>query len=110
MEFGPRALGARSILADPRPADMQRRLNFKTKQRESFRPFAPAVRAEDAAEWFDIGESSPYMLLVADVARKQRLAASETDVRPGLDGAKPPRSTIPAVTHVDLSARLQTVH
>jgi carbamoyltransferase len=93
MEFGPRALGNRSILADPRNPDTQTTLNLKVKYRESFRPFAPAVLAEDAADWFELDRPSPYMLLVA-----------------GLDKLKMPRSEIPAVTHVDLSARVQTVH
>jgi carbamoyltransferase len=96
MEFGPRALGARSILGDARDPAMQSVLNLKVKRRESFRPFAPAVLAEDAGEWFDLEVPSPYMLLVAKVAARQRR-----------DGT---RSTIPAVTHVDHSARIQTVH
>jgi carbamoyltransferase len=111
MEFGPRALGNRSILADPRSTDMQRTLNLKVKYRESFRPFAPAVLAEDAAAWFELDRSSPYMLLVADVARAHRIALNADDGRlSGLDKLKAPRSDIPAVTHVDYSARVQTVH
>jgi carbamoyltransferase len=111
MEFGPRALGARSILADPRSADMQTRLNVKTKYRESFRPFAPAICYEDAPRWFELNEPSPYMLLVADVVDAQRIAMTEDEkALSGLDKLKVARSTIPAVTHVDYSARLQTVH
>jgi carbamoyltransferase len=110
MEFGPRALGARSILADPRSPDMQRTLNLKVKHRESFRPFAPAVLAEKAAEWFDLGGESPYMLVTAAVRTERRrdLDAAE-QVLSGLDRLKVARSVIPAVTHVDWSARVQTV-
>jgi carbamoyltransferase len=111
MEFGPRALGNRSILADPRSRDMQKILNLKVKYRESFRPFAPAVLAEDAADWFELDRASPYMLLVADVARGRRLASNSADCElSGLDRLKALRSEIPAVTHVDYSARVQTVH
>jgi carbamoyltransferase len=111
MEFGPRALGNRSILADPRSRDMQKILNLKVKYRESFRPFAPAVLAEDAADWFELDRASPYMLLVADVARGRRLAPNAADCElSGLDRLKTLRSEIPAVTHVDYSARVQTVH
>jgi carbamoyltransferase len=111
MEFGPRALGARSILADPRAADMQKRLNIKVKHRESFRPFAPAVRYEDASKWFELDEPSPYMLLVADVQQRHRIAMTkEQKALFGIDKLNVSRSTIPAVTHVDYSARLQTVH
>jgi carbamoyltransferase len=111
MEFGPRALGNRSILADPRSREMQKTLNLKVKYRESFRPFAPAVLAEDAADWFELDRESPYMLLVADVARNRRCAAEPVDRDlVGLDRLKAPRSEIPAVTHVDFSARVQTVH
>jgi len=108
MEFGPRALGARSILGDARSHRMQSVLNRKIKFRESFRPFAPSVLAEHAAGWFDLpkGLLSPYMLLVADVTQSRRLPVQETE---GLDRLKAVRSTIPAVTHVDFSARLQTV-
>ncbi len=110
-EFGPRALGARSILGDPRNADMQRRLNLQVKYRESFRPFAPSVLAERASEWFEIDRESPYMLLVAPVHPDKRRApqASDAALR-GLDRLKAVRSEIPAVTHVDQSARIQTVH
>ena len=111
MEFGPRALGSRSILGDPRAPDMQKHLNLKIKFRESFRPFAPSVRYEDVAEWFELEEASPYMLLVADVAEKRRLAMTEAQKALfGIDKLNVPRSEIPAVTHVDYSARVQTVH
>ena len=108
MEYGPRALGGRSILADPRSPDMQRRLNLKIKFRESFRPFAPAVAEEHAGDWFDVRRPSPYMLEVHQVAAVRRLPPP--DVEPeGLARLAVPRSTIPAVTHVDGSARVQTV-
>lgn len=111
MEFGPRALGARSILADPRSPLMQRQLNLKVKNRESFRPFAPSVLREHVAEWFDLAGDSPYMLLVADVAAQRRCPLSAADAaRRGMDRLDVQRSTIPAVTHVDGSARIQTVH
>lgn len=110
MEFGPRALGARSILADPRSRSMQSVLNVKVKFRESFRPFAPAVLSEDAAEWFDLAVPSPYMLLVADVAASHRIEPTGAERNlTGLDRLKVTRSEIPAVTHVDGSARVQTV-
>jgi carbamoyltransferase len=111
MEFGPRALGARSILGDARSPSMQKTLNLKVKYRESFRPFAPSVLAEDAAEWFDIDSESPYMLLVADVVDKHRIAMTEEQHKLfGIEKLNVPRSSIPAVTHVDYSARVQTVH
>jgi carbamoyltransferase len=111
MEFGPRALGARSILADPRSPTMQSLLNLKVKYRESFRPFAPCVLREDVADWFDLNTDSPYMLLVADVkACHQRPMTVEQQTLFGIDKLNIPRSSIPAVTHVDYSARLQTVH
>jgi carbamoyltransferase len=111
MEFGPRALGARSILGDARSPTMQKMLNLKVKYRESFRPFAPSVLSEDAAGWFDLEVESPYMLLVADVARKHRIPMTEEQNRLfGIDKLNIPRSSIPAVTHVDYSARVQTVH
>jgi carbamoyltransferase len=111
MEFGPRALGARSILADARSPAMQSTLNLKVKHRESFRPFAPSVLREDVATWFDFDGDSPYMLLVADVAREHRLEMTrEEQARFGIDKLNVPRSSIPAVTHVDYSARVQTVH
>ena len=110
MEFGPRALGARSILANPMSATMQKTLNLKVKYRESFRPFAPAVRREDEGEWFEMEGDSPYMLLVANVAerRRRRMSAAE-DALFGIDKLNVVRSEIPAVTHVDYSARIQTV-
>jgi carbamoyltransferase len=111
MEFGPRALGARSILGDPRSPTMQRTLNLKVKYRESFRPFAPAVLREDVARWFELDIDSPYMLLVAPVRETHRRAMSEADrALFGIDKLNVPRSDIPAVTHVDYSARVQTVH
>jgi len=111
MEFGPRALGARSILGDARSPTMQKLLNLKVKYRESFRPFAPSVLSEDAAEWFELEADSPYMLLVADVAKTHRIAMTEEQNSLfGIDKLNIPRSSIPAVTHVDYSARVQTVH
>ncbi len=111
MEFGPRALGARSILADPRSPAMQRTLNLKVKYRESFRPFAPSVLREDVADWFELAGDSPYMLVVADVVESRRRAMSEAERNLfGIDKLNIPRSDIPAVTHVDYSARIQTVH
>jgi len=109
MEFGPRALGNRSILADPRDAGMQRRLNLAIKFREGFRPFAPSVPVARAAEWFDLDGESPYMLLVAGVKRLRPLTGEESGRR-GLAARDVVRSPIPAVTHVDGSARVQTVH
>ncbi len=110
MEFGPRALGGRSIIGDARSPKMQSVMNRKIKFRESFRPFAPAVTREHVAEWFEIDEDSPYMLLVADVQPSRRLPVRE-DAKDlwGIDKLNVPRSTIPAVTHVDYSARIQTV-
>ncbi|MGE5486192.1 MAG: carbamoyltransferase [bacterium] len=111
MEFGPRALGNRSILGDARSPRMQSLLNLKVKYRESFRPFAPSVLEEDAAEWFELDGDSPYMLMVADVAERHRIAMTqEQQALFGIDKLKVPRSSIPAVTHVDYSARIQTVH
>jgi carbamoyltransferase len=111
MEFGPRALGARSILGDARSPTMQKLLNLKVKFRESFRPFAPSVLREHANRWFELDEDSPYMLLVADVRPEHRVAMSvEQKQLFGIDKLNVPRSTIPAVTHVDNSARIQTVH
>ena len=111
MELGPRALGARSILADPQSPDMQKTLNLKVKYRESFRPFAPAVLREDVADWFQLDADSPYMLLVAPVTAERRRAMSEAELSLfGIEKLNVPRSTIPAVTHVDYSARIQTVH
>jgi carbamoyltransferase len=111
MEFGPRALGARSILGDPRAPTMQRNLNLKVKYRESFRPFAPSVLREDVSDWFELDSDSPYMLLVSGV-RKDRCRSMTPDelVLFGIDKLNIARSEIPAVTHVDYSARVQTVH
>ena len=110
MEFGPRALGHRSILADPRRAENQSRVNQSVKFREGFRPFAPAVLAEHCASWFDLDRASPYMLFVAPIADAQRIAPSEAEAAvQGLDRLKVRRSTLPAITHVDGSARIQTV-
>jgi len=110
MEFGPRSLGARSILGDPRSPSMQKNLNLKVKFRESFRPFAPAVAREDVADWFELDGDSPYMLLVAGVrsGRRHKMSADEQALF-GIDKLNVVRSTIPAVTHVDYSARIQTV-
>ncbi|WP_326603798.1 carbamoyltransferase family protein [Streptomyces sp. NBC_01800] len=109
-EFGPRALGARSILGDPRDPRMQSAMNLKIKFRESFRPFAPSVLGEDAGDYFDLRQESPYMLVVAGVAAGQRLdPPTDTGAAAGLDLLRVPRSRIPAVTHVDSSARVQTV-
>jgi len=111
MEFGPRALGGRSILGDARSPAMQSVLNLKVKYRESFRPFAPAVLREDVADWFELDCDSPYMLLVADVVKERRRRMSEAEQRLfGIEKLNVPRSDIPAVTHVDYSARIQTVH
>ncbi|MEY4493023.1 MAG: Decarbamoylnovobiocin carbamoyltransferase [Actinomycetota bacterium] len=111
MEFGPRALGGRSILADPRNADTQKTLNLKVKFRESFRPFAPSVLREHVSQWFDLNTDSPYMLLVADVAKNKQIPmTSEQQSLFGIEKLNIPRSEIPAVTHVDYSARIQTVH
>jgi carbamoyltransferase len=107
MEFGPRALGCRSIIGDARSPQMQSVMNLKIKYRESFRPFAPSVLREHVAEWFQLDADSPYMLLVADVAPEKRVAV-DTELT-GLDKLKIKRSEIPAVTHVDYSARIQTV-
>jgi carbamoyltransferase len=111
MEFGPRALGNRSIIADARAPDTQTVLNLKVKYRESFRPFAPAVLSEDAAGWFELDAESPYMLLVADVVKNRRRSmTTEEAALFGIEKLKVQRSDIPAVTHVDYSARVQTVH
>ena len=111
MEFGPRALGGRSIIADPRSPAVQKQLNLKVKYRESFRPFAPSVLREDVSQWFDIDVDSPYMLLVADVVKSRQLPmTAEQEQLFGIDKLNVPRSEIPAVTHVDYSARIQTVH
>jgi len=111
MEFGPRALGGRSIIGDPRSSKMQSLMNLKIKYRESFRPFAPAIKAESVSEWFDIDRESPYMLLVALVKENKRCSMTEEQKQLfGIDKLNIPRSTIPAVTHVDYSARIQTIH
>jgi carbamoyltransferase len=110
MEFGPRALGSRSILGDPRSPKMQALMNIKVKFREGFRPFAPSVLRERVAEYFELQEDSPYMLLVAPVKRERQIQMSEEEQRLwGIDKLNVPRSDIPAVTHVDYSARIQTV-
>ena len=110
MEFGPRALGSRSILADPRSPTVQRRLNLQVKKRESFRPFAPSVLREDVEQWFDLAVDSPYMLLVSSVAAGKLLAANPSDIeKTGIERLEVQRSVIPAVTHVDNSARIHTV-
>ncbi|WP_417832856.1 carbamoyltransferase [Terasakiella sp.] len=111
MEFGPRALGGRSIIGDPRSEEMQKTMNLKIKYRESFRPFAPSVRAEDVSDWFDLDTESPYMLIVSDVAQKRRKTMTEEEEALfGIDKLNVVRSEIPAVTHVDYSARIQTIH
>ena len=111
MEFGPRALGGRSIIADPRSPVMQKQLNLKVKYRESFRPFAPSVLREDVGDWFEHETDSPYMLLVADVQNdKRRAMTDEEEALFGIDKLNVPRSSVPAITHVDFSARIQTVH
>jgi carbamoyltransferase len=111
MEFGPRALGGRSIIGDPRSGKMQSVMNLKIKYRESFRPFAPAVKIDKVSEWFDIDRSSPYMLLVAPVNQEKLVAMTEEEEKLfGIEKLNIPRSDIPAVTHVDYSARVQTVH
>ena len=111
MEFGPRALGGRSILADPRSERMQKQLNLKIKFRESFRPFAPSVLREDVNEWFELDNDSPYMLLVADVKKNKQIKMKTEDENLfGIEKLNVKRSSIPAITHVDYSARIQTVH
>ena len=111
MEFGPRALGGRSILADPRSPAVQKQLNLKVKYRESFRPFAPSVLREDVSDWFQFETDSPYMMMVTDVAESKQIPMSEEQRGYfGIEKLNVPRSAIPAVTHVDYSARIQTVH
>ena len=110
MEFGPRALGNRSIIGDARSPDMQKKLNLKVKFRESFRPFAPSVLLEDANDWFDLNTESPYMLLVGKVKKDKLIeGANNSKSLKGLEKLNLVRSKIPAVTHVDNSARIQTV-
>jgi len=111
MEFGPRALGNRSIIGDPRSDKMQKILNLKVKYRESFRPFAPSVLKEDVKEWFDFDGDSSYMLMVANINSKRKIEMTEEQKKLfGIDKLNVKRSDIPAVTHVDYSARIQTVN
>tara|TARA_A100001015_G_scaffold184666_1_gene205462 strand:+ start:518 stop:2356 length:1839 start_codon:yes stop_codon:yes gene_type:complete len=111
MEFGPRALGGRSIIADPRSHKMQKQLNLKVKYRESFRPFAPSVLCDDVGDWFEHYSDSPYMLLVANVKKdKHRIMTDKEKSLFGIEKLNVPRSSVPAITHVDYSARIQTVH
>jgi carbamoyltransferase len=111
MEFGPRALGGRSILGDPRSEKMQKNLNLKVKYRESFRPFAPSILKEDLSEWFDISIDSPYMLMVSNINKDKTIEMTDDQKKLfGIDKLNVKRSEIPAVTHVDYSARIQTVH
>ena len=111
MEFGPRALGGRSIIADPRSPIMQKQLNLKVKYRENFRPFAPSILREDVGKWFEHERDSPYMLFVADVKEdKRREMTKEEEALFGIDKINVPRSSVPAITHVDYTARIQTVH
>jgi carbamoyltransferase len=111
MEFGPRSLGGRSIIGDPRSEKMQSVMNLKIKYRESFRPFAPAVLAEDVDKYFELDRPSPYMLIVAPVQENLRIAMNEEQQRLfGIDKLNVRRSQVPAITHVDYSARVQTVH
>ena len=110
MEFGPRALGSRSILADPRNKKMQRNLNLKIKFRESFRPFAPSILYEKISEWFEYKEKSPYMLMVSNIKNSKLLKESNINSKYNLNYINHTRSLIPAVTHVDNTARIQTVH
>ena len=110
MEFGPRALGGRSILGDPRSDKMQKNLNLKVKYRESFRPFAPSVLREDVSDWFDMNVESPYMLLVANIKSDKKIEMTDEQKKLfGIDKLNVKRSEIPAVTHVDYSSRIQTV-
>jgi carbamoyltransferase len=111
MEFGPRALGARSIIGDARSVKMQSIMNLKIKYRESFRPFAPIVKSERVSDWFETDRPSPYMLVVSGVKEDKRRNMTETQNQLfGIDKLNIPRSEIPAVTHIDYSARVQTVH
>ena len=111
MEFGPRALGGRSILGDPRSEIMQKNLNLKVKYRESFRPFAPSILREDVSDWFEMSNDSQYMLIVANINSKKIIKMTEEQKKLfGIDKLNIKRSEIPAVTHVDYSARVQTVN
>ena len=111
MEFGPRALGCRSILGDPRSSNMQKNLNLKVKYRESFRPFAPSILAEELNNWFDINSYSPYMLMVSKVKKNKCIPMTNSDEKLfGIEKLNVKRSEVPAITHVDYSARIQTVH
>jgi carbamoyltransferase len=111
MEFGPRALGGRSIVGDPRSSKMQSVMNLKIKYRESFRPFAPSVLADRVSDYFELDSASPYMLIVAPVREDLRIAMTEEQSRLfGIEKLNVPRSELPAITHVDYSARVQTVH
>ena len=111
MEFGPRALGARSIIADPRSDKMQKELNLKVKFRESFRPFAPAILRDKLNDWFEIDCDSPYMLLVAKLKEELKIKMTKEEKKLfGIDKLNIKRSEVPSITHVDYSARIQTVH
>lgn len=111
MKFGPRALGSRSIVADPRSSDMQKKINLKVKYRESFRPFAPSILREHLEDWFELSVDSPYMLFVAEIKSDKRIDMNEKEKSLfGIDKLNVARSLVPAITHVDYSARIQTVH
>jgi carbamoyltransferase len=110
MEFGPRALGGRSIIADPRSPKIQKQINLKVKYRESFRPFAPSILREHVSEWFELNTDSPYMLLVANIKKGKRIVASEERILFGFEKLQVPHSLVPAITHIDYSSRIQTVH
>ena len=110
MEFGPRALGARSILANPTSEKMQKNLNLKIKFREGFRPFAPSILSEEVSNWFNLQSDSPYMTMVADIKDDKKIKNEKGEEVSGFDKLNLKRSLIPAVTHVDFSARIQTVH
>jgi len=111
MEFGPRALGGRSIIADPRSNTMQKQLNLKVKYRESFRPFAPSILAEYVGDWFEHKDESPYMLFVANLVQEKRFEMTQKQKKLfGIEKLNIPRSSVPAITHVDYSSRIQTVN